>query len=65
VKVDIWMLLAGIVLVLCPFVVGIWALRRHDRMFPKGFDRTGWNPHGERAGWFMTKFTWLPGRGGS
>ncbi|HEU0247719.1 MAG TPA: hypothetical protein VFR38_11600 [Gaiellaceae bacterium] len=55
-----------IILVLCPFVVGICALHRQRRMFPKGFDPTGWNPDGERAGWFLTKFTWLSGsRGGS
>jgi hypothetical protein len=42
------------------------AIRHHNRMFPKGFDRTGWSPDAERAGWFMTKFTWLSGgRGGS
>lgn len=40
---------------------GIWAIRYHNRMFPKGFDRTGWNPDGDKAGWFMTKFTWLGG----
>jgi len=40
---------------------GIWAIRHHDRMFPKGFDRTGWNPDSERTGWLMTKFTWLSG----
>ena len=26
-------------------------------MFPKGFDRTGWSPDGEKAGWFLTKST--------
>ena len=45
--------------------VGVWAIRRQSRMFPKGFDRTGWNPDSERAGWFQTKFTWLSGGGGS
>jgi hypothetical protein len=43
----------------------LWAIRHQDRMFPKGFDRTGWNPDGERVGWLTTKFTWLSGgRGG-
>jgi len=40
---------------------GVWAIRGQNRMFPKGFDRTGWNPDGERAGWFRTKFIWLSG----
>jgi hypothetical protein len=32
---------------------------------PEDFDRTGWNPERGRAGWFLTKFTWLSGgRGG-
>jgi hypothetical protein len=40
------------------------ALRRHDRMFPKGWDRTGWEPNSSK-GWFATKVTWLSGgRGG-
>ena len=44
----------------------LWAIRRQNRMFPKGFDRTGWNPDPDRAGWFLTKFTSLSGgRGGS
>jgi hypothetical protein len=40
--------------------VGVFALRQHNRMFPKGWDRTGWEPRGT-AGWFATKFTWLSG----
>jgi hypothetical protein len=57
------------ILVLLLFVgllsVCVWAIRHQNRMFPKGFDRTGWNPDGERAGWLMTRFTWLSGgRGG-
>ncbi len=40
---------------------GLWTVRRQNRMFPKGFDRTGWNPNRGRAGWFQTKFTWLSG----
>jgi hypothetical protein len=43
-------------------VVGsaLFALRLHDRMFPKGWDRTGWEPNSTK-GWFATKFTWLSG----
>lgn len=40
---------------------GVWAIRQQSRMFPKGFDRTGWNPEPGRAGWFLTRFTWLSG----
>jgi hypothetical protein len=54
-----------VLLGLTPFlaVIGLllWAIRRQDRMFPKGFDRTGWNPDSDRVGWFLTKFTWLSG----
>jgi hypothetical protein len=40
------------------------ALRKHNRMFPKGWDRTGWEPNSSK-GWFATKVTWLSGgRGG-
>jgi hypothetical protein len=54
--------LAGVVAVLA---LGVWAIRRQNQQFPSGFDRTGWNPDGERAGWFLSKFTWLSGgRGG-
>lgn len=39
---------------------GLLALRKHNRMFPKGWDRTGWEPNSTR-GWLATKFTWLSG----
>ena len=42
-------------------VLGVVAIRHQNRMFPKGFDRTGWNPEPGHAGWLMTKFTWLSG----
>jgi hypothetical protein len=41
--------------------VGVWAIRQQNRMFPKGFERTGWNPERGDAAWFMIKFTWLSG----
>jgi hypothetical protein len=31
------------------------------RQFPKGFDRTGWEPRRGVAGWLATKFAWLAG----
>jgi hypothetical protein len=40
--------------------LALFALRRHNRMFPKGWDRTGWESQSTR-GWFATKFTWLSG----
>ncbi len=55
---------AAIVLVLALAVVALalWAVRSQARMFPKGFDRTGWDPEpGHAGGWFQTKFTWLSG----
>ena len=57
--------IAAIVFFLAVAAVGVWALRRHDRMFPRGWDRTGWEPNRGVAGWLLTKFTWLSGgRGG-
>ena len=50
--------LASFVLVI---VGGLLAIRRQNRMFPKGLDRTDWPPERGRAGWFATKFTWLGG----
>jgi hypothetical protein len=61
VTVDVVTALVSFALLLGVVAIPIWALRRHDRMFPKGFDRSGWNPDRDRAGWFMAKFTWLSG----
>ncbi|HEY7380538.1 MAG TPA: hypothetical protein VH572_04965 [Gaiella sp.] len=41
--------------------VGLWAVRVQGRQFPKGFDRTGWEPRRGVAGWLATKFAWLAG----
>ena len=56
--------LAGLALIVAVFAVPIWALRRHNRMFPKGWVRTGWNPEPGRARRFETMWTWFSGRGG-
>jgi hypothetical protein len=53
--IGVFMVLAAVV------AIGGWAIRHQNRTFPEGFDRTGWSPQGERAGWFRTKFTWLSG----
>jgi hypothetical protein len=52
---------AVLVLALAVIGLGLWAVRSQARMFPKGFDRTGWSPEPGHAGWFRTKFTWLSG----
>jgi hypothetical protein len=41
--------------------IGLWAVRRQSRMYPKDFDRAGWSPEQGHASWFATKFTWLLG----
>jgi hypothetical protein len=41
--------------------VGLWVLRFQSRQFPKGWDRTGWEPRRDAMGWLATKFTWLSG----
>ena len=53
--------IAGLLLFVVVVALGIWAIRQQNRAFPKGFDRTGWNPDSDSAGWFRTKFTWLSG----
>jgi hypothetical protein len=48
-----------------PILLGVYAWRKHDRQFPKGFDRTGWKPREGRARRFATMWAWLAGgRGG-
>jgi hypothetical protein len=47
------------------FVVPVLALRKHNRMFPKGWDRTGWEPEPGKARRFETMWTYFSGgRGG-
>jgi len=53
--------IVALVLFLGVLALPLWAIRRQNKLFPKGFDRTGWSPERGRAGWFMTKFTWLSG----
>lgn len=62
--VDIAMSVAAVLLLAGVIGLGLWAIRRQSRMFPKDFDRTGWDPDGERAGSFITKFFGLPPRSG-
>jgi hypothetical protein len=47
------------------FAVPVWALRRHSRMFPKGWDRTGWEPEPGKARRFETMFTYFSGGRGT
>jgi hypothetical protein len=63
--IDALILLLGLVLLISAFAVPIWALRRHNRMFPKGWDRTGWTPKPGRARRFETMWAFFSGRGGS
>jgi hypothetical protein len=54
--------------VLCVAVVfglPLWALRKHDRMFPKDWDRTGWTPEPGKARRFETMWTYFSGGRGS
>jgi hypothetical protein len=47
------------------FALPLWALRRHSRMFPKSWDRTGWEPEPGKARRFETMFTYFSGGRGS
>jgi hypothetical protein len=59
--VGTWSLVVGTVVLLLVFGLGIWALRNHDRQYPKGRERPGWEPDRGKLGWFATTFTWLSG----
>jgi hypothetical protein len=54
----------GIAIVALLLALPIWALRKHNRMFPKGWDRTGWQPEPGKARRFETMWTYFSGRGG-
>ena len=55
----------AIAILVLAFGVPVWALRRHNRMFPKDFDRTGWSPEPRKARRFETMWTYFSGgRGG-
>jgi hypothetical protein len=57
--------LVALAIFLLAFMVPIWALRKHNRMFPKGRDRTGWSPEPGKARRFETTWTYFSGgRGG-
>jgi hypothetical protein len=53
--------IAGLLLLVGVISLGVLAIRRQNRQFPEGFDRTGWNPERGHASWLRTKFTWLSG----
>ena len=55
----------AIVILVLAFAIPIWALKKHGRMFPKGWDRTGWEPEPGKARRFETMWTYFSGgRGG-
>jgi hypothetical protein len=56
--------LALVVFVLA-FALPIWALGRHNRMFPEGWDRTGWESEPGKARRFERMFTYFSGGRGS
>jgi hypothetical protein len=60
---TVWVIfaLANLVLV---FAILFWALRRHNRMYPKGWDRSGVTPEPGKARRFETMWTYFSGRGG-
>ena len=60
VTADVGMVVFGALVFTLVLAVALLALRQHNRMFPKDWDRTGWEPRSTR-GWFATKFTWLSG----
>jgi len=63
--IDSLWTLVGLVVLFVLVAIPIWALRKHDRMFPKGWDRTGWDSEPGRARRFETMWAIFSGRGGS
>jgi len=60
VTVGIGMVVVAAIVFAVVLAAGLLTIRQHNRMFPKGWDRTGWEPRGT-GGWLATKFTWLSG----
>ena len=61
----VWSISVIVLVGIGPIAVGVYAWRTHDRQFPKGFDRTGWEPQEGHSGRFATMWAWLAGgRGG-
>jgi hypothetical protein len=62
--VGVVLTVAGLLILAGVLGLGVWAIRQQNRMFPKGFDRTGWKPEPGRARRFETMWTYFSGRGG-
>ena len=57
--------LFGLIALVAVLALPIWALRRHNRMYPKGRDRIGRDPEAAQATRrFETMWTFFSGRGG-
>lgn len=55
----------GLVAVAAMFVLPLWALRRHNRMYPEGRDRISRDPEAaQRTRRFETMWTYFSGRSG-
>jgi hypothetical protein len=55
------MVAVAVTAVLGVVALGLWAGREHSRRFPRGWDRTGWDPVPGVGGRFRTMYTWLSG----
>jgi hypothetical protein len=55
----------GLAAVVFAVALLVWAYRRQSRRFPKGFDRTGWNPEPGEARSYETKTTSYSGGQGT
>jgi hypothetical protein len=55
----------GLIALAAVIALPIWALRRHNRMYPKGRDRISRDPEAAQATRrFETMWTFFSGRGG-
>jgi hypothetical protein len=63
--VDALVLIAGLLVAVGVFVLPLWALRRHRRLYPENRDRIGRDPEAAQATRrFETMWTFFSGRGG-
>jgi hypothetical protein len=62
-SIAFWSL--GLIALVAVLAVPVWALRRHNRMYPKGRDRISRDPEAAQATRrFETMWTFFSGRGG-
>lgn len=63
--INALLLLLGLAALACTLALPIWALRRHNRMYPKGMERIRDPEAAHATRRFETMWTFFSGRGAS